>query len=152
MNNNMKNKAIIIVTFLIIVAIIFGVYTQPNQKLKKISDEEALSVIKSTFGENVERVDGQALSLAKTNNYMTMVAKDQYFLIDFSQRPPKIHHFKSNAPDIEVEVLKIEEHRFLVKHDDHEHWVEGELDSDTKVGDKIFIKDPHTYLQDNHRE
>lgn len=149
MNKFFRNKSIIIIIFLIVTFILYSFFFRNNKSIKKISDEEAKKIISDTFGDkNIEKITGQALSLAKTDGYMTMVVKDQYFLIDFSQRPPKIHQFKSNKPDIKVKVLKIEKDRFLVEHDDHEHWVEGSPGKGVKVGDFIYIKDPHTYLQD----
>ena len=149
MNKNFRNKSIIIIIFLIVLFILYGIFFRSNKNIKKISDEEAKKIISDTFGDkDIEKITGQALSLAKTKEYMTMVVKDQYFLIDFSQRPPKIHQFKSNKPDVKVKVLKIEKNRFLVEHEDHEHWVEGSPDKGVEVGDIIYIKDPHTYLQD----
>ncbi|QUY64246.1 hypothetical protein GUI37_01420 [Helcococcus kunzii] len=103
------------------------------------------------FSDNkIEKLENQSLILTKNNDYMIMVVGDQYILTDFSENPPIIHHYKSIKPDIKVKVLKIENDGYLVEHDDHSHFVYGKLDKNVKVGDYVYIKDPHTYLQDNH--
>ncbi|WP_282925767.1 hypothetical protein [Helcococcus kunzii] len=148
---SVKNKVIIILSFILIILLFFGINKLTKKQHKKITEEEAKNKIMEIFSDNkIEKLENQSLILTKNNDYMIMVVGDQYILTDFSENPPIIHHYKSIKPDIKVKVLKIENDGYLVEHDDHSHFIYGKLDKNVKVGDYVYIKDPHTYLQDNH--
>lgn len=147
-----NNKVLIILIFLLLLNLLFGYFNLfKNNKKKAISEEEAKNKIRQLFSDNkIQKVQDQSLVITKNDNYMIMVVGDQYIFTDFSKNPPILHHYKSIKPDIKVKVLKIENDGYLVEHDDHEHFVNGQLDENINVGDYVYIKDPHTYLQDNH--
>ena len=149
-----KNKIIIFLVFLLVIAIFFVIFTKKNYNNHIITEVEARNkIINALSDENIEKVESQSLVITKNDNYMIMVVGDQYILTDFSTSPPNIFQFKSNKPDIKVKVLEIKEDGYLVEHDDHTHFIYGNLNEKIKVGDYIFIKDPHTYLQNqNHNE
>lgn len=141
-----SNKLIIGIIFLIIIILIY--IFNFNDNTKEISEEKAKElIIKALSNEDIEKLEGKSLVVSETKNYMIMVVNDEYLLLDKSKTPPKIHHYKSVAPEIRVKVLEIKEDRFLVEHDDHTHWIEGSPGENVKVGDYVYIKDPHTYLQ-----
>ncbi|MFM1582048.1 hypothetical protein ABGF48_07625 [Helcococcus bovis] len=146
---DIQNKLKIIFVFLLIIVIILFINDRNKKTKLKISDDEAKNKIMQIFNDNhIEKVENQALILTKNDNYMIMVVGDQYILTDFSQYPPKVHHFKSNKPDIYVKIIEIQKDGYLIEHDDHTHFVYTKVDPNKKVGDYIYIKDPHTYLQD----
>lgn len=146
---NIKNKIIILVVFLIIVFIIIFKNKPNNNKKEPISEKEAMEKISNIFDDNnLEKIENKSLVLTKNDDYMIMVVENQYILTDFSTYPPKTHHYKSNKPDIKVKVIEIREDSYVVEHDDHSHIIYEKLDDNIKVGDFVYIKDPHTYLQD----
>lgn len=146
-----KNKIIIISIFLCTLIIYLILNFIINNKKPNITEQDAKNKIIQALGDNqIEKIENQTLVLTKNDNYMIMVVKDEYILTDFSKNPPKIFHFKSNKPDIKVKVIEIKEDGYLVEHDDHSHFIHEKLDENVKVGDFIYIKDPHTYLQDYH--
>lgn len=146
---NHVNKILIITCFALVMISIYIFNNKERINLREISDLEAQKLIENAISDNhFEKINDQALIISDNNQYMIMVVHDEYILIDKSKKTPKIHHYKSNKPDIKVEVLKIENDRFLVRHDDHKHWVEGRPGENVKIGDFIFIKDPHSYLQE----
>lgn len=154
-NNGMRNKLKIIVLFLLVITVIFYITTLRNKSRKPISDEEAKKKIMDIFNDNhVEKLENRALVLTKNDDYMIMVVGDEYILTDFAKYPPIVHHFKSNKPDIHVKILEIKKDGYLIEHDDHTHFVHMKIDPNKKLGDYIYIKDPHTYLDEyfeNHK-
>lgn len=147
-----NNKILIILIFLLLLNLFFGFFSLFKKNNKKtINQEDAKNKIMQLFSDNkIQKVENQSLVITKNDNYMILAVRDQYILTDFSKNPPLLHHYKSVKEDIKVKVLKIEKDGYLVEHDDHEHFVNGKLVEDIKVGDYVYIKDPHTYLQDNH--
>lgn len=144
-----KNKIIILSAFLIVIMAIFYLTSNKKKKLKEISEDEAKQIIIDAFhDEHIEKINDQALVLSKNDRYMLMVVGEEYVLTDFSDYPPKIHHYKSNKPDIKVKIVEIKDNGFLVDHGDHQHFIYEKLDKKYKVGDYIYIKDPHSYLKD----
>lgn len=149
LNRNLQNKLKIIFVFLVVIVVILFVNDRRKKSKLLISDEEAKRKIEKIFNDkNIEKVKNQALILTKNDNYMIMVVGDQYILTDFSQFPPKIHQYKSNKPDIYVKIIEIKEDGYIIEHDDHTHFIPAKIDKNKKVGDYIYIRDPHTYLQD----
>ena len=122
-----------------------------NPNISEMSEDEAKAKIVEVFGDEIEKVDNQALVLTNNSQYMIIVVEDNYILTDYSKTPPAIHHYKSNKAPIDVEVLEIyDDGSFLAWHDDHSHRVYEPLPEGTKVGDIVSIKDPHTYLDEHH--
>lgn len=151
--NKLKNKLIILLIFIILAMGIYLFFREKKYIPKKISNEEAYKKITRVFGKQIKKINNQALVLSNNKNYMIMVVDDRYLLVDFSQNPPKVHHYQSNKPDIKVKILEIyNDGSFLVEHDDHTHRVYAKLPKGTKSGDYVYIKDPHTYLYDNHHK
>lgn len=147
----LNNKILILICFILIIGSILILNKEKNRRKQSISEEDARNKILQVFSDNkIEKIENQSLVITKNDEYMIMVIGDQYILTDFSKNPPIIHHYKSIKPDIKVKVLKIENDGYLVEHDNHEHFVNGKLDENIKEGDYVIIKDPHTYIQDNH--
>ena len=126
--------------------IIFISFFFNNKNANTLSDTEAREKISELFGEEIEKVNGKSLVLTDNKDYTILVVRDQYILIDKTNRNPILHHYISIKDDIEVKVLEIFEDGYLVEHDDHTHIVKMDVDKNVKVGDIIKIKDPHTYL------
>lgn len=113
MNKFFRNKSIIII-FLIVMFILYSFFFRNNKSIKKISDEEAKKIISDTFGDkNIEKITGQALSLAKTDGYMTMVVKDQYFLIDFLKDHQRYINLNQINQILRLKYLKLKKIDFL---------------------------------------
>lgn len=144
MMKNHLNKIIILLIFSIVIVAIYFYFNNKNTSI--LSDDKAKEKITEIFGEEIEEVKDKALILTDNKDYTILVVKDQYILIDKTNRNPIIHHYTSTKGDIEVKVLEIFEDGYLVEHDDHTHIVKMEVDKNVKVGDIIKIKDPHTYL------
>ncbi|MDO4604744.1 MAG: hypothetical protein Q4B23_02060 [Helcococcus sp.] len=136
----------IIIFFIFAMVIIFISFFFNNKNANTLSDTEAREKISELFGEEIEKVKGKSLVLTDNKDYTILVVRDQYILIDKTNRNPILHHYISIKDDIEVKVLEIFEDGYLVEHDDHTHIVKMDVDKNVKVGDIIKIKDPHTYL------
>ncbi len=136
----------IIIFFIFAMVIIFISFFFNNKNANTLSDTEAREKISELFGEEIEKVNGKSLVLTDNKDYTILVVRDQYILIDKTNRNPILHHYISIKDDIEVKVLEIFEDGYLVEHDDHTHIVKMDVDKNVKVGDIIKIKDPHTYL------
>lgn len=145
-----KKRIIIILVFIIIILSLYILldYKNENKHLNPISDEDVKSKITEIFGDEVAEIEDRTLVLTDNEQYMILVVEDRYLLIDKSSTPPTVHHFTSIKENIPVEVKEIYENGFLALHDDHTHIVYEKLPKDTKVGDTIYIKDPHTYLDE----
>lgn len=136
----------IIIFFIFAMVVIFISFFFNNKNANTLSDTEAREKISELFGEEIEKVKGKSLVLTDNKDYTILVVRDQYILIDKTNRNPILHHYISIKDDIEVKVLEIFEDGYLVEHDDHTHIVKMDVDKNVKVGDIIKIKDPHTYL------
>lgn len=136
----------IIIFFIFAMVIIFISFFFNNKNANTLSDTEAREKISELFGEEIEKVKDKSLVLTDNKDYTILVVRDQYILIDKTNRNPILHHYISIKDDIEVKVLEIFEDGYLVEHDDHTHIVKMDVDKNVKVGDIIKIKDPHTYL------
>lgn len=146
----MKNKIIIALVFIIILLSIFLIKDNiKSTKITPLTEVEARGKIEEIFGNKIEKVNDKDLVLTSNNQYTIMVVEDRYILIDYAINPPKVHHYKSIKEDIPVKIVEIyEDGSWLALHDDHTHIVTEKLKEDAKVGDIVYIKDPHTFLDD----
>lgn len=140
-----KNKIIIFLLFLVITLLILHFKKGDNEKI--LNENDAKNKISELFGDDVEKIEDEAMMLANNSNFSIFVVNDNYIVLDTTKKPIKIYHYRSKKKDIAVEVLEINENGYRVKHDDHEHYIEGKVPKGTKVGDTIYIKDPHTHLE-----
>ena len=146
----MKNKIIIALVFIIVLLSIFIIRNNAKStQMTPLSDMEARGKIEEIFGNKIDKVKDRDLVLTSNNQYTIMVVEDRYLLIDYASNPPKVHHYKSIKEDIPVEIVEIyEDGSWLALHDDHTHIVTEKLEEGAKVGDTVYIKDPHTFLDD----
>lgn len=146
----MKNKLVIVLIFIIILLSIFLIKDNiKSTQITPLTEVEAKGKIEEIFGNKIEKINNKDLVLTSNNQYTIMVVEDRYLLIDYASKPPKVHHYKSIKENIPVKIVEIyEDGSWLALHDDHTHIVTEKLEEDAKVGDIVYIKDPHTFLDD----
>ncbi|WP_103981540.1 hypothetical protein [Helcococcus massiliensis] len=146
----MKNKIIIALVFVIVLLSIFLIRDNvKSTQMTPLTDVEARGKIEEIFGNKIEKINDKDLILTSNSQYTIMVVEDRYLLIDYASNPPKVHHYKSIKEDIPVKIVEIyEDGSWLALHDDHTHIVTEKLEEGAKVGDTVYIKDPHTFLDD----
>lgn len=149
-----QNKLIIFLIFIIaILSILLFRQNASQSNQTSIPDAEVKSKLTTLFGDDIKEVSDRALVLTSNDDFTIFVVDESYILLDYSQVPPKIHHYESDKDPIQVKILEIyEDGSYLVEHDDHTHVVTEPLPEGAQVGDNILIKDPHTYLYERGGE
>lgn len=121
-----------------------------NELIPSLNDNEAEKIVSETLDiPKLKKINDKSLFIKNDSGHMLFVIENSYILLDTSKSTPKIYHFKSDIPKIKAKIIRKSESGFVIKHENHEDFINYPLPEGFDIGDEIEVSDPHTHLTTN---